>query len=95
MPTAAARLGTTYQYAVRATDAANNLSALTASVPATTPAADAVAPTVSLTSPANGASVSGTITVAANATDNVGVVGVQFLLNGVALGAEILPRPTA
>jgi chitodextrinase/glucose/arabinose dehydrogenase len=80
---------TTYQYAVRATDAAGNLSALTADVPATTPAAaDTVAPTVSLTGPANGASVSGTITVTANAADNFGVAGVQFLLNGVALGAE-------
>src|SRR4029079_16792402 len=38
---------TTYQYAVRATEAASNLSALPASVPATTPAAaDTTPPTV-------------------------------------------------
>src|SRR5437867_8736763 len=32
--------------------------------------------------------VAGTITVSASATDNVGVVGVQFKLDGVNLGAE-------
>ena len=40
---------------------------------------DTVSPTISLTSPANGQSVSGTIAVTANASDNnVGVAGVQF-----------------
>ena len=34
--------------------------------------------------------VSGTVTVSANASDNIGVVGVQFLLNGNPLGAKIL-----
>src|SRR3989449_96393 len=43
---------------------------------------DATAPTVSITSPASGATVSGTITVSASASDNVGVAGVQFLLDG-------------
>ena len=50
--------------------------------------ADTTAPTVSLTAPANGATVSGTINVTATASDNVGVVGVQFLLDGNNLGAE-------
>ncbi len=35
----------------------------------------------------------GTINVTANATDNIGVVGVQFLLDGVNLGAEDLASP--
>ncbi|MGA2279704.1 MAG: S8 family serine peptidase [Verrucomicrobiota bacterium] len=54
---------------------------------------DTAAPTVSITAPTNGAQVSGTITVAANASDNVGVVGVQFLLDGANLGAEDTVSP--
>src|SRR5256885_1639767 len=50
--------------------------------------ADTAPPAVALTAPAPGASVSGTVTVSATATDNVGVVGVQFKLDGVNLGAE-------
>src|SRR3989475_6293918 len=51
--------------------------------------ADVTPPTVSLTAPANGATVSGTaVTVSASASDNLGVAGVQFKLNGVNLGAE-------
>ena len=40
---------------------------------------DTTAPTVSVTAPRGGATVSGTVTVTATATDNVGVAGVQFL----------------
>ena len=57
---------------------------------ATTSVPDGIAPTITLTAPANGATVTNTITVAATATDNVGVVGVQFKVNGVNLGAEDL-----
>jgi len=59
------------------------------------PPPDTTPPTVSISSPANGATVSGTITVAANASDNVGVAGVQFLLDGAALGAEDTAAPFA
>src|SRR5690606_14494103 len=48
---------------------------------------DTIAPVVTLTAPSAG-TVSGAINVSANASDNIGVAGVQFLLNGVALGAE-------
>ena len=41
-------------------------------------APDTSPPTVSLTSPAQGAMLSGIVTVSAAASDNVGVVGVQF-----------------
>src|SRR5262249_33693974 len=51
------------------------------------------APTVSVTAPAGGASVSGTTTISANASDNVSVVGVQFLLDNVAIGAEDTSSP--
>ena len=55
---------------------------------------DITAPTVSMTAPAAGATVSGTnVTVAATATDNVAVVGVQFRLDGVNLGAEDTASP--
>jgi hypothetical protein len=54
---------------------------------------DAAPPTVNITSPTNGATVAGSITVTANAADDIGVVGVQFLLDGVNLGAEDLSAP--
>jgi Bacterial Ig domain len=53
---------------------------------------DTTPPTVTLTAPAAG-NVSGTVTVSANASDNVGVVGVQFRLNGVNLGSEDTTAP--
>jgi hypothetical protein len=57
---------------------------------------DTVAPSVSLTAPLNGAVVAGIATaVAATASDNVGVAGVQFFLNGSALGAELTAPPYA
>jgi hypothetical protein len=44
---------------------------------------DTTAPTVSITAPANGATVSGTVSVTASASDNVGVTKVEFYLDGV------------
>src|SRR5205823_14289401 len=43
---------------------------------------------ISITAPAAGATVTGTVTVSANASDNVGVIGVQFKLDGANLGVE-------
>jgi len=58
------------------------------------PPADTTAPTVSLSAPANGATVSGaSVNVSANASDNVGVAGVQFKLDGANLGAEDTASP--
>ena len=56
-------------------------------------AEDLQPPTASITNPGPGQSVSGTIAVSANASDNVGVVGVQFKRNGVNLGAEDTTGP--
>jgi hypothetical protein len=53
---------------------------------------DTQAPTISITSPTGG-TVSGTVTVQATASDNVGVVRVQFLLDGANLGAEDTSAP--
>src|SRR5438445_9035678 len=55
---------------------------------------DDTPPTVSLSAPATGATVSGTaVTVLASASDNVGVAGVQIKLDGVNLGAEDTVAP--
>lgn len=54
---------------------------------------DSTPPAVSITAPSNDATLSGSVTISANATDNVGVVGVQFFLDGVKLGAEDTTSP--
>src|SRR5258708_13898408 len=55
--------------------------------PATTP------PTVSVTSPVSGATVSGTTSVTASASDNAGVVGVQFNIDVANSGAYDTSAP--
>jgi len=59
----------------------------------TCPSPDNTPPTVSITSPASGATVSGTINVTASASDNQGVAGVQFQLDGVNGGGEDTTAP--
>ena len=54
---------------------------------------DLAAPTVSVSAPAAGATVGGTVTVTANATDDVAVTSVQFMVDGVALGAPDSAAP--
>jgi poly(hydroxyalkanoate) depolymerase family esterase len=49
---------------------------------------DSVAPTVSLTAPANGATVSGVVSINASASDNVGVARVEFLIDGTLAGSD-------
>ena len=89
--TAGASLGS-HQITAVARDAAGN-STTSAAVSVTVSGGDSQAPAVSLTAPAGGATVSGTTTVSATATDNVGVVGVQFRIDGAALGAEDTSAP--
>lgn len=50
--------------------------------------ADTTPPAVVITAPADGATVEDIVTVSANATDDTGVVGVQFLVDGAASGPE-------
>jgi hypothetical protein len=52
----------------------------------TTTGGDVTNPTVSITSPANGASVSGTVSITANAGDNVGVASVSYSVDGAVIG---------
>jgi phosphatidylserine/phosphatidylglycerophosphate/cardiolipin synthase-like enzyme len=57
------------------------------------PGGDGNPPTVAISTPATGDSVTGTTTVGAISSDDVGVVGVQFKLDAVNLGAEDLTSP--
>lgn len=54
---------------------------------------DVVLPTVAITSPTDGATVSIPVTVRADATDNVAVAGVTFAVNGVTHGGEDTQAP--
>ena len=54
---------------------------------------DITPPTVSFTSPTNGASVAGSVVIGADASDDNTVAGVQFSLDGTNLGNEILTPP--
>jgi hypothetical protein len=55
---------------------------------------DPTPPAVSITVPASGATVSGSsVSVSAAASDNVGVVGVQFELDAANLGSEVTTPP--
>jgi hypothetical protein len=55
---------------------------------------DITLPNVSLSAPADGATVSGaSVPVSATASDNIGVAGVQFQLDGVNLGGEDTSSP--
>src|SRR2546430_10563056 len=75
-------------------DAAGNQAAASrVSFTVNNAAPDTVPPAVSLTNPADGSTVSATIAVSAMASDNVGVVGVQFQLDGANLGAEVTVAP--
>ena len=49
---------------------------------------DTTAPTTSITSPTDGSTVSGTITVAADASDDTGVSSVEFYLDGALVGSD-------
>jgi len=59
--------------------------------PIPSPGADITPPTIVIVNPADNATIyiNGTITVLANVSDNVGVIGVQFKLDGGNLGSEI------
>ena len=54
---------------------------------------DTTAPTTAITAPAPGATVTGTVSVTATASDNDAVAGVQFKLDGANLGAEDTTAP--
>ena len=57
--------------------------------------ADTTPPTVALTQPGDGTVVSGSLTIAATAQDDVAVAGVQFQVDGSTVGAEVPTAPYA
>lgn len=79
-----------YSITARARDAAGNIrTSSVISVTTHNASTDTQAPAVTLTAPTNNATFTmGNITISANASDNVKVVGVQFLVDGIALGLE-------
>ena len=85
--------GQSYTYHVRCQDSAGNANTSDLTISFSVAAPDTTPPSVSVSAPAAGATVTGTVSVSANAADNVGVVGVQFLLDGVNLGAEDTTAP--
>jgi Concanavalin A-like lectin/glucanases superfamily/Bacterial Ig domain len=84
----------TYYYRVIARDAAGNESGSSNAVVGISQS-DSTPPAVSITAPADNATLSGTVSIAADATDNIGVVGVSFYANGVLIDAEDLTVPYA
>jgi hypothetical protein len=84
---------TPYTLGVEAYDVAGNVSSSRALLVESTLACDTTGPTVSITSPAAGATVAGSINVTADASDNDSVAGVQFKLDGAALGLEDATAP--
>jgi hypothetical protein len=81
----------THTIAARAVDGAGNTKSVSrlvsfSNTPAA-PAPDTSAPTVSISSPASGATVDGVITVAGSASDNVGVARVEVSVDGGAWAA--------
>jgi len=83
--------GTSLLAGVDAYDAATNRSPQATTTVSTTPC-DTSPPTASLTSPPAGP-VSGTVSVAATASDDRGVAGVRFRLDGNNLGGEDTSPP--
>ncbi|HEV7172380.1 galactose oxidase-like domain-containing protein [Pedococcus sp.] len=85
--------GTTYHFQVKSADASNNLAVSPDATFTTAASSDTTPPTVSLSTPANNATVSGSVALSASASDNVGVAGVQFTVDGTNVGAEVSTAP--
>ena len=58
-------------------------------------AGDTTPPTVSIDQPIADSAISGQVTISATASDDVGVIGVQFQVDGVNIGSEVAPYRTA
>ena len=74
--------GSTHTVAVDAFDSAGNHSTRASMSASTSVCSDTTPPTVSVTAPAGGATVSGTVPVTASASDNVAVASVEFWVDG-------------
>jgi sulfur relay (sulfurtransferase) complex TusBCD TusD component (DsrE family) len=79
----------THQLIVRGREANTQLGTITIKPHTSTD----TPPVVTLTAPVNSSTVSGSVTVTADASDNGGVAGVQFKLDGANLGGEVTAAP--
>jgi hypothetical protein len=86
-------IGTLYHYRVHSKNSAGIESISGDFTFQTSSVIDTIPPTISITAPANGATVSGPVAVSANATDNVAVTSVQFFLDGANLGLPLAAAP--
>ena len=78
----------------RAIDTSNNVgTSAGAAVTVNNPPADITPPTIALTTPITGSTVSGSVAVLATAADNKAVASVQFYLDGAPLGATLTAAP--
>ncbi len=80
--------GISHYFKVKSKDAAGNLATSNPENSFVTSAMDTTPPTVSMTAPTSGTTLSSTTLVSANAADNVGVDHVDFLSNGTVIGAD-------
>src|SRR5262245_13314410 len=77
-----------------ARDSSVNLSITSLIVTVSNTNSDALAPTVSLVTPTPSSTVGGTtVAITVSAADNIGVVGVQFKVDGINLGSEVTTAP--
>ncbi len=80
-------VGATTEVKYRSVDASGNWETVHAQLIQV----DTQAPATKITSPAAGATVTGTTPILAEATDNVSIVSVRFFLDGVSLGSKTSP----
>jgi hypothetical protein len=82
-----------HSVSARAIDGAgnSNLSAAASIAVTNAPPVDLIPPTVMLTAPGTGATLSGSVAIAASASDNVGVVRVDFLVDGTVVATATAP----
>jgi GH18 family chitinase len=83
----------THSLTAVARDLAGNSKTSTAVSVTVSNSQDVTPPVVSINSPASGASLTGTSNIVAVASDNVGVVGVRFYINGSSIGQEVTATP--
>ncbi len=80
--------GTTYYYRIRARNEDGIITETNGGILNTPNVPDTTAPTVSITAPLNNATVAGTIAVAATASDDVVVAGVQLRIDGTLMADD-------
>ena len=93
LPVAGLVANTLYHYRVRSKNSSGIESISGDAAFTTNNTTDTTSPTVSITAPAASATLAGTVSVTANASDNVAVASVQFLLDGANLGATDTTAP--